>query len=50
MCTEKTVIKEVVYQGGGSEKKQIHLCSDKVAGGKGWHCREIKLKNLKCKN
>jgi hypothetical protein len=31
-----------MYQGGGPEKKQTGLCSDKVAGRKGWHSREIK--------
>jgi hypothetical protein len=31
-------------QGGGPEEEQIGLCSDKVAGGKGWHSREINPK------
>jgi hypothetical protein len=36
-----------MYQGEGPEKKQTGLCSDKVAGGKGWHSREIKPKESK---
>jgi hypothetical protein len=34
-------------QGEGLEKKQANLCSDKVAERKGWHDREIKLKESK---
>jgi hypothetical protein len=34
---------------GGPEKKQASLCSDNVAGGRGWHCREIKLKESNVK-
>jgi hypothetical protein len=34
----------MMYQGGGPEKKQASLCSDKVAGWRGWHSREVKPK------
>jgi hypothetical protein len=37
----------LVQQGGGPEEKQTGLCSDKLAGGKGWHSREIKPKESK---
>jgi hypothetical protein len=40
---------EIMKQGGGPEKKQASLCSDNVAAGRGWHSREIKLKNLNIK-
>jgi hypothetical protein len=33
-------------QEGGPEKKQASLCSDNVAGERGWHNREIKLKRI----
>jgi hypothetical protein len=29
------------------KKKQAGLCSDNVAGGRGWHSKEIKLKESK---
>jgi hypothetical protein len=31
------------------KKKQASLCSANVAGGRRWHSREIKLKNLNVK-
>jgi hypothetical protein len=44
-----------VYRGHGSatgrrakkKKRQTSLCSDNVAVGRGWHSREIKLKESK---
>jgi hypothetical protein len=33
--------------GRRTRRKQTGLSSDKVAGGKGWHSREIKSKELK---
>jgi hypothetical protein len=43
----------VMQQGGGPKRereKQASPCSDNVAGGKGWHSSEIKLKkNLNVK-
>jgi hypothetical protein len=33
--------------GRRTEEKQTALCSDKVAGGKGWHSREIKSEESK---
>jgi hypothetical protein len=38
-----------LQQGGGPKKKkrQTSLCSDNVAVGRGWHSREIKLKESK---
>jgi hypothetical protein len=42
-------LKNILQQGGGSEENKQGLSSDKVAGGKGWHRREIKPKNSKVK-
>jgi hypothetical protein len=33
--------------GGGSGVNKLSLSSDKLAGGKGWHNREIKPKEFK---
>jgi hypothetical protein len=35
------------FCGGGSEENKLGLSSDKVAGRKGWHSREIKPKEFK---
>jgi hypothetical protein len=35
--------------GRRARKKITSLCSDNVAGGRRWHSREIKLKNLNMK-
>jgi hypothetical protein len=34
-------------KGGGGPEENDRLSSDKVAGGKGWHSREIKPKEFK---
>jgi hypothetical protein len=34
-------------EGRRTRRETDRLCSDKVAGGKGWHSREIKLKESK---
>jgi hypothetical protein len=34
--------------GRRAKKKEANLCPDNVAGGRGWHSREIKLKESKC--
>jgi hypothetical protein len=33
---------------GRRARKEASLCSDNVAGGRGWHSREIKLEESKC--
>jgi hypothetical protein len=40
-------LKNIVQLGGGSEENKGYLSSDKLAGSKGWHSREIKPKEFK---
>jgi hypothetical protein len=37
----------MMLQGGGPEENKQGLTPDSIAGGKGWHSREIKPKEFK---